>query len=119
IDVMVFFKSGGTTNVVDVNPVFGERTLRFFIKPVIEEVDVGNVTLQRAVKLEVYWDKEGEPQLLGAVELPILRNATSTVTIPIDVDLFTGNVSPMEPGAYTAAVSVGFKLLVVPPNTQK
>jgi hypothetical protein len=114
IDVMVFFKANGVTNVVDVNPVFGARTLRFYVKPVLETVKMSNVTMTKAVELQVFWDKEGKLVPMGSVKLPILRNATSTVTIPLKMDLFAGNVAPMESGAYVASITVGFKLLVAP-----
>jgi hypothetical protein len=106
IDVTVFFNANGATNVVDVNPVFGARTLRFYVKPVMKD--------DKAVQLDVYWDKSGNLVYMGSVKLPILRNATSTVVIPLKKDIFVGNIAPMESGAYVASISVGFKLLVVP-----
>lgn len=65
-------------------------------------------------ELQVYWKEDDEVVELGSLKLPVLRNATSVVVIPLKTDLFAGNVSPREAGAYVASITVGFKLLIVP-----
>jgi len=91
-------------NIVDINPKMGDRMLVFILKPVIEN--------GKTKKLEVFLKQEEELIKLGELEMPVLREKGAAVPIQLSKTIFAGNVSPSEPGAYTASVSISINAVI-------